>query len=191
MSSFLTPVPPLPPEDLNLEQIFHDLFQGLTGIDTNLIFPEWQPFPPDFQEQNTNWIAFGTSRIRNDARPLIKHFDDGTNVGDNVHRHQLIHVHVMCYGPAGMQTAETIQRGLFIQANSDWLKQYNMGLVRVTDIIAAPEKKNQQWFRRYDFTLQVNRHVVEQFATPSLTNFPIGIFVDEPPIHIPLDIESP
>lgn len=54
---------PAPLEGDALDDFFHDIVAGITGLDTNLVRPRWQETPPPAPKRGTNWAAVGVMNM--------------------------------------------------------------------------------------------------------------------------------
>ncbi len=82
------------------------------------------------------------------------------------------------YGPAGQQYATRFRDGIAVSQNNAELNTQGLSLAGYSHIIPFPELINNQWVRRYDFTVRLRRKVVREYNVKSL--------VAESPTDIPV-----
>ena len=65
---YLLPAPPAPlPGNLTFKQFLQSVFQGVSGLPGNLIFPRWQVNPPKQPDIYVTWLALGVTSVMPDA----------------------------------------------------------------------------------------------------------------------------
>lgn len=141
------------PDEERLEDALHDMVCGLTGLAGSLVRPRWQPLPPAAPGSGVDWCAVG---IMAEGAPggAAWHADGLTRL----EVHETLTVMCSFYGPRARALARALRDGLWIEQNRAMLRESaNLALVRVGDIIPAPELVNTRWLRRQDVTLTLTR----------------------------------
>jgi hypothetical protein len=186
----LLPSSPGPQSDADLDAIIQQMVVVLTGLQGSLVRPRWQPVTPKMPEPTVNWCAIGVTGIVPDANPAIIHNGDGSG-SDTLYRHEIILILASFYGPAGQQYASQCRDGLWLPQNNSMLRQFNMAFVDADPIRAVPELINQQWRRRYDFTITLRRQVIRTYSILNIESAGIELVVDEPPMTEEIQVTNP
>lgn len=163
-----TGTPPL--TDTALENLFADLFAGVTGIAATLVRPRWQPIVPKQPAPNVDWLAFGITTTTPDAGPALQH-DAAAAAGlgaDQYARHADIEVLLTCYGPGGEGYAIQIQDGMCVPQNLEFLRPNLITYVNSGTIRNVPEKVNEQWIRRWDMVLHFRRKTERTYPVENI-----------------------
>lgn len=160
----------------DLENLFHGVIAGISGIDAEYVRPRWQPTPPKQPEATVDWCAFGIVDIAAD-NPAINHV--GTDEGsDTLWRHEAIDVLCSFYGPYSMRNAEKVRDGLTINQNSEALYAAGVRFVESAPIRSAPELFNQQWIKRHDIMLVFRRKVERTYPILNILSAEPAILTD-------------
>lgn len=185
----LTPSSPPPLTDASLEAILQQLVVGLTGLPGRLVRPRWQSTTPKQPEPSTNWCAIGVTSITPDANPAILHNAAGGG-SDTLFRHEQIEVLLSFYGPQGQQYAAQVRDGFWLPQNNDALKANLMGFVEADVLRSVPELVNQQWVRRYDFSVWLRRQVVRTYPVLNLLSAAVITESDTPLLNGDVIVQS-
>lgn len=163
-----TGTPPL--TDTALEDLFADLFAGVTGLTADLVRPRWQSVVPKQPAPNVNWLAFGVTLTTPDASPVLQHDDAAAGgVGaDHYARHADIEVLASFYGPGGEGYATQTQDGMCVPQNLEFLRANLITYVNSGTIRNVPEKVNEQWIRRWDMVLHFRRKTERTYPVENL-----------------------
>jgi len=153
--------------DSNLTEFFHDMLQGMTGIDSNLIRPLWQANPPNAPENGVDWLAYGITNKTQDENAYIETLVDASS---NLYRNEEIEVSIQIYGSSHLLTASVIKDCLEIGQNREALYLNNMAYLGTSETFNVPEIINGQYFNRCDLTLNFRRKVKRTFAILSLVD---------------------
>lgn len=154
----------------DLEDLFADLFAGVTGLDPTLIRPRWQTVVPKQPAPGVNWMAFGITDTKPDAGPVLQH--DGAAVGglgvDNYARHADITLLASFYGPGGEMYATQVQDSMAVPQNLEFLRPNLITYVNSGTIRNVPEKVNEQWIRRWDMVLNFRRKTERTYPVENI-----------------------
>ncbi|MCK4883531.1 MAG: hypothetical protein KAS30_01545 [Candidatus Diapherotrites archaeon] len=172
--------------DTDLGEFLHDLLEGLTGIDTNLIRVNWQKDPPPSPENGVNWIGYGiTVKAPEDGSAYLEPTDGAES---EQQRHEDIDLALQVYGDNCLLTASQIESGLEIGQNREALYLNKMAYVGTSEISHVPELINGEWFNRADMTLTFRRQVNRTFSILSLVDASATIEPDPESLgHIQID----
>lgn len=150
-ADWLRPAPG--PGEAALEDALHDMVCGLTGLDGRMVRPRWQPRPPAAPGPEVDWCAVGI--VGESAPGGAAWHEDGQT---RLEVHETLTVMCSFYGPGARTLARALRDGLWLEQNRAMLRESaNLALVRVGDIIQAPELVNARWLRRQDVTLTLTR----------------------------------
>lgn len=146
-------LPSAGPDEEGLEDALHDMVCGLTGLGGRLVRPRWQPKPPAAPGPAVDWCAVG---IIGQAAPGGAAWHEGGQT--RLEAYETLTVMCSFYGPRARALARALRDGLWIEQNRAMIRESaNMALVRVGDIIPAPELVDGRWLRRQDVTLTLTR----------------------------------
>lgn len=169
--------PAAPIMDVALEDLFSDLFVGVTGLTADLVRPRWQTVVPKQPPVNTNWLAFGITTTDPDAGPALQHDPDASGGlgADTYARHSTIEIMASFYGPGGQMNAQLAQDGLCVPQNIEFLRTNLITYVNSGTIRNVPEKVNEQWIRRWDVLLHFRRKVERSYPVENILTADFGI----------------
>lgn len=174
VNDYLTPVGVSPPYDADLEDILQWWAVQLTGLDVKLVRPRWQEKPPRQPAANVTWCAIGPLNIYTLGTPQITHSGDDITDPDNgmdtLSDQERIDVMASFYGPLSQQYANRLKKGCRLPQNNDQLRPYRMALSHVDEIRAAPTMRNEQWLKRFDLRLFINRKASETYQVRNLAS---------------------
>ncbi len=183
----LTPTSTPPAGDASLDAILQQMVVALTGLDGSLVRPRWQPTVPKQPEPGTNWCAMGIATITPDANPVIVHDPSGADV---LYRHEKIEVQLSFYGAQAQQYAAQCRDGFWIPQNNETLQANLMAFMGAELLRSVPELVNQQWVRRYDFTVWLRRQVVRTYSVLNIASATVTIRTDNPPLVETVDVSA-
>jgi len=153
---YLVPSSTAPLEDDALDDFFHDVIVGITGLTDSVVLPRWQPEPPLLPIGN--WVAFGVIGRRSETFPNVTHTlpGDGTDV---LTRNEDLDLLCSFYGLNCQAYGTLLRDGLSISQNREVLSLANMGLIAVGDLQRAPELVKNKWLPRADLQFSVRREI--------------------------------
>lgn len=150
-----------------LDDVFHDLTAGLTGIAASLIRPRWQPEPPNQPDFSTDWVAFGVTLTDRDRFVYTNH-DPTQGIGvDYFERDESIKVLHSFYGPNGAAMLAAYANNISVDQNRDALLVFGIKLVEVGEVTTLPALLKEKWVKRYDCTTTFRRRI--RLTFPVLT----------------------
>jgi hypothetical protein len=177
---YLAPTAPVPPDDVDLDNLLQELVAGVTGLPGEMVRPRWQPTVPKQPEPTENWCAMGVSVQTNDSGPAIRH-DPAGDGSDTYTRHQQIDLMCSFYGPSAKGYAQRLADSISIPQNGEQLALNGMKFVSASDIQPAPALINQQWNRRYDLTLVLRRKITRTYPVLNLLSAEVQSTTDSVP----------
>ena len=148
-----------PPYGDTLDDIFHDLTAGLTGIANSLIRPRWQPEPPNQPDFTTDWVAFGLTINDRDRFVYANHDPTIGNGVDYVERDEQIKVLHSFYGPNSSSLLAAYANNISVDQNRDALMAFGIKLVEVSEATTLPALLKEKWVKRYDCTTTFRRRI--------------------------------
>lgn len=140
-----------------LENTFHDVIAGITGINATLVRPSRQINPAKQPQPETNWIAFEIRRDSSDINAAVSHVSTGQG-HDVVTDHDVYIAAVAVYGPDSDTIAGILRRGLFVWQNREALRAAGIAIQLVGNPVTMPELDSMTWRSRCDLDI---RFVVE------------------------------
>lgn len=141
----------------DLEDAWHDIIVGITGLDNTLVRPSRQLDPAQQPDPATDWAAFDVIRVSSDAWPDVMHIS--TSQGhDEVVDHDRYNVGVVFYGPNADINAGLLRRGLYVWQNRAALRELGIALQSVDNPVTVPELDSMVWRQRVDLSA---RFIVE------------------------------
>ena len=182
VNDYLTPVGTSSPYDADLEDILQRWTTKITGLDPKLVRPRWQEKPPRQPPASVTWCAIGPLNIYTIGTPQITHsgddITDPDNGTDTLSDQERIDVMASFYGPLSQQYANRLKKGCRLPQNNDQLKPYGMVLSHVDEIRPAPTLRNDQWLKRFDLRIFVNRKTSETYQVRNLASASFEIIKD-------------
>lgn len=174
VNDYLTPFGTSPPYDADLEDILQWWATKITGLDAKLVRPRWQEKPPRQPPASVTWCAIGPLNTYTLGTPQITHngndITDPDNGTDTLSDQERIDVMTTFYGPLSQQYANRLKKGCRLPQNNDQLMPYSMALSHVDEIRAVPEKRNDQWLKRFDLRIFINRKASETYQVRNLAS---------------------
>lgn len=178
---YLQPVGTQPIDDDALDDVFHDMVVGITGLAPDLVRPRWQPTVAKQPAAAVNWCAIGVVEEEPDANAVVVH-DPNANGGagqDNLRRNEKIKVLATFYGANAKQYAKMLRDGLSILQNLEAIKIELLAFITTDTIRAVPEQINNVWVRRYDLPMHFRRLVERSYSVESIATGDITLHVDD------------
>lgn len=145
-------VPPL--AGVELYRFIQYVVAGITGLAGTLVFPRWQPEPPNLPDGD--WAALGINRSTATGYPYIDHDPAGK---DRFQRHEILSCLVSFYGDNSEHYATTLRDGLTIPQNNEPFLLAGFGFVSADEVTALPSLVKQRWLYRSDLTFTVMREI--------------------------------
>lgn len=150
-AGYLAPIPPAPPYDQELEDIFQAALQGLTGLPGNMIRPRFQAKPPNQPGFDVDWAAFSVF-VADRQWNAYQHFEpepepDGAYVTEG---NEVLHLSVSFYGPHCDAMRHRFEAALQLGQNLDGLGAYKIKYKQVFDPVILPALLKEQWVKRID-----------------------------------------
>ena len=178
VAGFLSPTSAYP-YDSGLDQIFHDMLAGIVGITGDLVRPRWQPEPPTQPPFDTNWIAFGVSKIKPDTFAYIGHDPngDGGLGADVVERDERLDVLVSFIGPQPSTLLNMLIDGLQVGQNRDQLWTFGITLVEFSEPTMVPALTQEKWVKRMDTTGTFRRRTARGYNINNIQSAQATIYV--------------
>ena len=150
----------------DLEDAWHDIIAGITGLDNTLVRPSRQLDPAQQPDPMTDWVAFDVIRVNSDVWPDVMHIS--TSQGhDEVVDHDRYEVGAVFYGPNADTHAGLLRRGLYVWQNRSALRSVGIALQSVGDPVTVPGLDSMVWRQRVDLSA---RFIVESRGSYAVLN---------------------
>lgn len=156
-----------PPARERLEDVWHDVIAGITGLGAKLVRPTHQIDPSAVPPVRTDWCAF---RLEMDgARNFADHVHDGSGEGcDLVIDHMPWRVTAFFYGPDAEDLAGALRRGLEIAQNRSALRRAGCAVTSVESPVSVPELDGEIWRRRADLAIHMTVTMASAYGVLNL-----------------------
>ena len=149
-----------------LEDLWHDMIAGITGLDNTLVRPSRQLDPAQQPAPDVDWCAFDIMRVSSDLWPDVAHVSAGQG-SDMVVDHDRYEVGAVFYGPRSDTLAGLLRRGLCVWQNRSALRAVGIALQSVGDPVTVPELDSLVWRQRVDLSV---RFIVESCGSYAVLN---------------------
>ncbi|OMQ22271.1 phage neck terminator protein [Serratia oryzae] len=171
--TYLRPISSSQQDDIELERILSRWVRGVSGLPPKYVLLEWTAEQPHQPLASEDWCSLGILKFQANDNPAFTHQTD-----DSVQlwRNELIEIVVSFYGPHGQLLATQFRDGVAIAQNREALNQAGLAFSASGAIVSAHELKNNQWVRRYDQRLTLQRKVVREYAIHSILEAPTHFF---------------
>ena len=159
---------PAPLDGLNLNNFFQTLFVALTGLDSTLVRPAYQPEPGNIPDAGVAWMAFRYTTRPIDPNPYLG-YDQAGNY--EFQRHEYLDLMLSFYdlGTNGLADyyCSLIRDGLKVPQSNEYLQNAGMGLIKTGDKAVMPSLVQSRWQYGVDLPIVVSRAVQRYY--PVLT----------------------
>jgi hypothetical protein len=168
---YLAPDPATAPiDDAAFDAFMQQVVVGITGLPGTLVFPRWQPEPPDLPAFGTNWCAIGEVNVYPDIYAAVIH-DPVANNGngtDYLQRQETIELIASFYGPNCRSFCGMLRDGLQIAQNREVMSAAGMNLVETGNPRRAPVLIKNLWTDRIDQPFTIRRAILRSYPVLSL-----------------------
>ena len=159
---YLLPTSTPPLDDALLDQFFHDLIMGVTGLGATLIRPRWQPEPGNMPAAGSTWVAQGVTN-RGDDVVAWTGFNSVTGVYTIARNQELTNL-VSIYGAAASATEAILRDGLSLAQNREHMNSLGFAFVKVGETRNMSLMLNERWQKRIDVELTFRRFFTREYA---------------------------
>jgi hypothetical protein len=163
----------IPTED-QLTDILQTMVVALTGLDTTLVRPRWQPQPPTQPPPTTDWCAIGIMTYRSTDYPGFIQ----TVSGGSAYRLEELEVLATFYGPNSDTHAANLRDGVYIDQNYRTLAAQGVKLREAGDILRMPEVINSQFISRSDLPLSFMRMISRDYPVETIASAQVSFVTD-------------
>jgi hypothetical protein len=165
---YLTPIDIESLYDTAFESFFQEVIVGITGYPATLVRPQGQPVPPQMPPATTDWASF-LIQSENDLSVRGQIFHDPTGDGSDVLcRTVQNRILISFYGPNAWAYAGAFCDGLCIEQNRWQLQSASMGIVNFSTRRALYELINEQFLKRVDVEVTMNREIQKTYPVLNL-----------------------
>jgi len=173
---YLTPVGAEPDYDQELERQISRWIRGVTGLDADQVYPRWTDPQASIPKNGITWAAFGITTMPRDNMPAEIQVSDEQS---EQWAWEQVTVLACFYGPQGAAVAARFRDGLYVEQNNTTLRAAaGLSLVDNGQIYNLPELINNQWVRRYDITVTLQRKNTRTFNIKTIQSAPVQFFGD-------------
>jgi hypothetical protein len=157
-------------DDIELERTLCRWVEGVSGLHVLL---HWSAEQPEQLSAMDDWCSVGILSFQaNDNPALVNQTDSSVQLW----RNEVIEVMVSFYGPHGQRFATRFRDDVAIAQNREALNQAGLAISALGAIVSAHQLENNQWVRRYDQHLTLQRKVVREYAVHSILEAPTQFF---------------
>ncbi|GHV35115.1 hypothetical protein FACS1894187_07130 [Synergistales bacterium] len=162
---------------IQLENLWHDVISGLSGIQGKLVRPAFQEDPGPTPGAAVTWAAFQIMNGDANNYPHVQHYgeDDGETV---VYDQTTKNVLVSFYGPEADDKADALRRQLHIRQNRDALRAAGVAVTWVDAPFQLPELVNDKWLRRVDLKINSVVDIAGAYQILNLLRADGGLLAD-------------
>lgn len=161
---------PAPLEGQSLDQFLQQVVVGITGLAGTLVRPRWQENAPNTPARSVDWAAVGITERTPDTFAATTQSANASGGAATLYRHEKLTFLVSFYGPNAGSYAGILSDGLQIPQNLEVLTTNRMGLVETGRPRQVPEIIKNQWVRRYDLQVTINRQIVREYPVLTLVS---------------------
>lgn len=195
---YLAPAVTSPPlEGEQLQDFFHDVIAGVSGLDGKFVRPRWLTEPSNIPAAGTAWCAFGIMNKPADTFAYLKDLstDDNPQAGSTLQRQQTLNVLCSFYdlGSSGLadQLAGQTRDGLAVPQNLEVLLANGFAFVNADEPQPVPSLLKERWLYRVDLPLVFRRQIDRTYAVPTIESSDIDLITDVPPTTTHIHVEPP
>lgn len=170
---YIVPVAPAPLDDAALEDLFHDVIQGLLGFtDGKLIRPRFQPNPPNMPGFDEDWVSFSITPERRDFSPYLRHTpEDNDGAGSTTsEQDQRFTMLLSFYGPNAGMYQGLFEDGIKIEQNREALDAAGIAWQGNGDSFRLPALMKERWVNRLDQRAYFSRRIIRTYPVLSLAS---------------------
>lgn len=157
----LLPLAGDPLEDDALDDFLQRFIVGITGMPGDLVWPRWQPEPPNIPEWGVDWAAVGVTMREGDTYAVEAHEPDGTSI---VTRHETLDITCTFYGPHCQANAALLRDGLGLAQNREALFAVGAGLVDVGQLQRGGDLVKNRWMQTSELPFSIRRIINRVYA---------------------------
>ncbi|AHG21251.2 hypothetical protein Z042_17815 [Chania multitudinisentens RB-25] len=160
-------------DDIELERTLSRWVRGVSGLPPKHVLLHWTAEQPHQLSATEDWCSLGILKFQANDNPAFVNQTEGSA---QLWRNELIEIMVSFYGPHGQRLATEFRDGVAIAQNREELTWAGLAFAASGAIVSAHELKNNQWVRRYDQHLTLQRKVVREYAIHSILEAPTHFF---------------
>jgi len=185
--------------DKILRRLLQQIVSGISGLPGNLVYPRWQPEPPNQPDFTVDWAALGiTSRTR-DVFVTLLHTtypvdpttpDAEAVVTDTVNRNEILSVLCSFYGPNSEAYSEKLAMGLMLEQNRYVMFLNGMALVDVGETLTVPAKDKERWLMGQDVSFRLRRQQNYTYSSGNVESFEGTLITDAESVALAVNEES-
>ena len=156
--------------DTTLHRFLAQVVSGITGMPPTLVFPRWQPEPPNQPDFNADWAAVGQISRTREPFAAVLHTTPNTGAPyDTVIRNEILDVLASFYGPNAEANDELFSMGLSLAQNREVFFLNGFGLVEVGESLIVPALIKNRWMAGVDTHFRLRRQQQYQYGVSNLS----------------------
>ena len=167
-----------PVADGALDQVFHTLIVGISGLPGNLVRPRWQPEPPSQPGHAVNWCAMGVTMSNKDAYA----YQGSSDTEFVTEKDETLELLLSFYGPLSNAYASRCISGIQLGQNRETLYSQGVAYSEVGTATTVPVLLQQKWAKRVDVRMTFRRREVNKYAVATLVAAQGTLTADATPV---------
>lgn len=166
------------PYQQELEDLFHGVLAGITGLPDSLVRPKYQADPPTQPQLDVDWCAFRAYILQTPWNAHREQEDDGSTV---VEGEEVVEVLASFWGPNWQEMERRWRDGLQVPQNRDELFAAGIALAGIADPVVVPLLVKERWVKHVDVRATFRRWARRTYAVRTLLSADGTIRADRTP----------
>jgi hypothetical protein len=150
-----------------LEDFFHGVIAGITGLVGSLVRPKYQDAPPTEPQLDVDWVAFRAYVHATPWSAFREQLSDGATV---VEGEEVVEVLLSFWGPNYQETERRWRDGLQVPQNRDELFAAGVALVGFADPVVVPLLVKERWVKHADVRATFRRWASRTYQVRTLAS---------------------
>lgn len=166
-----------PPYGEALENLFHDVIVGVTGLLPKNVRPQYQDDPPNLPDFATDWASFRVyvePTVWNAYKAMLP--DGSAYVVEGT---EVIRLTVSFYGPNYQALERAWRDGVQVGQNRDELTAAKIGFIDFADPAIVPALLKQKWVKRADVRGTFHRWASRTYPVLTIERADVGLHTEE------------
>jgi hypothetical protein len=177
--------------DRILHRLLQQIVSGITGITGKLVYPRWQPEPPNQPDFDVDWAAVGIVGKTREVFPAVLHCTDASDpedvkIVDTVYRNEILNLLCSFYGPNSEANGEILAMGLMLEQNRYVMFLNGIALVEVGDTTTIPALKKDRWLMGQDVPFRIRRQQSYTYPSANIEKFQGSVITDALTMPVPV-----
>lgn len=151
-------------EGQTLDRFLNSFLSGITGLNSSMVRPMWQPNPPKIPSAETDWMGYGIIIIESDDSAYVEQHDTSALLK----RSEFGELSLMCYGTNAFINIKKVRDALQIGQNREYLNAYGLAIKGTKNIVHTPELVGDIWYNRVDMVIEFAREIITSYNILSI-----------------------